>query len=174
MVSAELAAGLDEPGPARTRESAAIRLDRALTAVIPPWFLAGHQVSLVDPLRGAPVDEAPLALPVQYVAKDGDGTGNNPRVLWGRIAQGQVQVGDEVQILPSGQTGVVAESGGQVVGWCHVGPWQACTIMDDRSPEPLAPRLAAVSCFVIAPAWRGRGVARALLTDPRFADPWRP
>ena len=68
--------------------------------------------------------------------------------------------------LASGeQTGVVAESGGQVVGWCHVGPWQACTIMDDRSPEPLAPRLAAVSCFVIAPAWRGRGVARALLTE---------
>ena len=64
------------------------------------------------------------------------------------------------------QTGAVAlDAGGAVVGWCHAGPWQACTIMDDASPEPLAPRLAAVTCFVIAPAWRGRGVARALLAE---------
>ena len=67
--------------------------------------------------------------------------------------------------LASGaQTGVVAEHGGRIVGWCHAGPWRECTIMDD-APEPLADRLGAIACFVVAPAWRGRGVARALLAE---------
>ncbi|WP_431263323.1 sulfate adenylyltransferase subunit 1 [Roseateles chitinivorans] len=96
-----------------------------VTAVVPVSALRGDNVtqpleadwydgpSLLQVLESLPTVqetvEAPLALPVQYVAKDGDGTGNNPRVLWGRIAQGQVQVGDEVQILPSGQTAIVGE-----------------------------------------------------------------
>ena len=40
-------------------------------------------------------------MPVQYVARDdGDGTGHQPRTLWGRIAHGSVQAGDAVQLLP--------------------------------------------------------------------------
>lgn len=67
------------------------------------------------------------------------------------------------QRLSSGdQTGVIAEAGGRVIGWCHAGPWQAATIMDE-APEPLAAQLGAITCFVVAPAWRGRGVATALL-----------
>jgi sulfate adenylyltransferase subunit 1 len=51
-----------------------------------------------------------LLLPVQYVARDdGEGTGHQPRALWGRIAHGQVRAGDSVQIFPSGQTAQVAE-----------------------------------------------------------------
>ena len=54
-----------------------------------------------------------LLIPVQYVAKpsseSGDGTGDQPRTLWGRIAHGSVKAGDEVQLFPSKQTAVVAE-----------------------------------------------------------------
>jgi sulfate adenylyltransferase subunit 1 len=50
-----------------------------------------------------------LLIPVQYVARDGDGTGDTPRTLWGRIAHGQVRAGDEVQLFPSQQKGVVRE-----------------------------------------------------------------
>ena len=68
-----------------------------------------------------------------------------------RIAQGREQ-------------GMLAldSASGAVVGWCHAGPWRATTIMDE-APEPLADRLGAITCFVVAPAWRGRGVATALL-----------
>ena len=118
------------PGDAFRKVSAALEKFASaagiqVTAVVPVSALRGDNVtqpleadwydgpSLLQVLESLPTVqetvEAPLALPVQYVAKDGDGTGNNPRVLWGRIAQGQVQVGDEVQILPSGQTAVVGE-----------------------------------------------------------------
>lgn len=53
-----LAVPLFEQGVFMGAQVAAIRLDRALSAVIPPWFLAGHQVTVVDPLRGAPVEPA--------------------------------------------------------------------------------------------------------------------
>jgi sulfate adenylyltransferase subunit 1 len=133
-----------QPGEAFRKVSAALQKFAAaagiqVTAIVPVSALRGDNVtqpldadwydgpSLLQVLEGLPTVqetvEAPLALPVQYVAKDGDGTGNNPRVLWGRIAQGQVQVGDEVQILPSGQTGVVAElrRAGEVVSGCVAG-----------------------------------------------------
>jgi GNAT superfamily N-acetyltransferase len=61
------------------------------------------------------------------------------------------------------QRGVVALAQGRVVGWCHAGPWAEATIMDDSQPEPLATQLGAITCFVVAPPWRGVGVATALL-----------
>lgn len=68
-----------------------------------------------------------------------------------RVAEGQ-------------QRGVVALDGaGAVVGWCNAGPWRSFTILDDETPEPLADRLGAITCFVVAPAWRGRGISQALL-----------
>jgi GNAT superfamily N-acetyltransferase len=67
------------------------------------------------------------------------------------------------RIAAGTQHGVIAEAAGRVIGWCHAGPWQAMSIMDDETPEPLAERLGAITCFVVAPAWRGRGVATALL-----------
>lgn len=69
------------------------------------------------------------------------------------------------QRIASGQqTGAVALADGAVIGWCHAGAWRDCRIMDD-APEPLADRLGAITCFVVAPAWRGRGVATALLAQ---------
>ncbi len=54
-----------------------------------------------------------LLLPVQYVAREPgeqtDGTGHQPRTLWGRIAHGRVQAGDAVQLYPSGQRATVTE-----------------------------------------------------------------
>ncbi len=50
-----------------------------------------------------------LLIPVQYVARDGDGTGDRPRTLWGRIAHGSVRAGAEVQLFPSRQKATVVE-----------------------------------------------------------------
>jgi GNAT superfamily N-acetyltransferase len=60
------------------------------------------------------------------------------------------------------QSGVIALAEGRVVGWCNAGPWRSFTIMDEE-PEPLADQLGAITCFVVTPAWRGRGVSQALL-----------
>jgi sulfate adenylyltransferase subunit 1 len=46
-------------------------------------------------------------MPVQYVARDGDGVGHQARTLWGRIAQGRLRVGDELQLFPGGQRAIV-------------------------------------------------------------------
>ncbi len=52
---------------------------------------------------------APLLIPVQYVARQGDGTGNQPRTVWGRVAHGRVSAGMPVQLQPSGERAVVVE-----------------------------------------------------------------
>ena len=74
-----------------------------------------------------PRSSGQLLLPVQYVAREpgeqSEGAGNQPRTLWGRIAHGQVQAGDEIQILPSGQTAIVTElrRAGATVKHCVAG-----------------------------------------------------
>ena len=52
--------------------------------------------------------------------------------------------------------------GSQAVGWCNAGPRRFIEGMLDE-PEPLAAQIGAIACFVVAPEFRGRGVARALL-----------
>lgn len=79
-----------------------------------PWY---QGPSLLQVLEGLPTAqeraEGPLALPVQYVARDENldkkGSGHAPRVFWGRIAQGQVRAGDAVQVFPSGERASVVE-----------------------------------------------------------------
>ncbi|HEX6363711.1 MAG TPA: GTP-binding protein [Albitalea sp.] len=73
-----------------------------------------------------------LLLPVQYVAREGEGTGNQPRTLWGRIAHGRVKAGDPVQVFPSGETAVVAEVrlAGEVVDGVVAG--QSAGVVLDR------------------------------------------
>ena len=77
-------------------------------------------------------DDGDLLIPVQYVAREGEGTGNQPRTLWGRIAHGRVEAGDEVQLFPSGQKAVVAEVrlAGEVVAAATAG--QSAGIVLDR------------------------------------------
>ena len=97
----------------------ALRGDNVILPVVGQandWQSWYHGPSLLQVLEQLPAaDEShdgPLALPLQYIAKDGDGTGHQPRtsperVYWGRIAQGRVQPGDEVQVFPSGERALV-------------------------------------------------------------------
>jgi sulfate adenylyltransferase subunit 1 len=74
------------------------------------WYPGPTLLQLLESLPAAQErTEGDLLIPVQYVAREGEGTGNQPRTLWGRIAHGSVKAGDEVQIFPSGERAVVAE-----------------------------------------------------------------
>ncbi len=59
--------------------------------------------------------------------------------------------------------GVLAYETGEVVGWCNAGPWSQFPMLQD-TPVPDAERIGVIFCFVVAPEWRGRGVAAGLLT----------
>ncbi|MGA0608688.1 sulfate adenylyltransferase subunit 1 [Caldimonas sp. KR1-144] len=82
-----------------------------VTAASPVWtWYAGP--TLLELLHALPAaderHDGALSVPVQYVAKIGDGA-NPKRIFWGRIAHGRVRVGDTVQVFPSGQQAQVAE-----------------------------------------------------------------
>jgi len=90
----------------------------ALAGIVPVSALRGDNVtrplhtawfdgpSLLELLERLPTTQetthGPLAMPVQYVARDGDGVGHQARTLWGRIARGRICTGDAVQLLPGG------------------------------------------------------------------------
>ncbi|MGM9517044.1 sulfate adenylyltransferase subunit 1 [Roseateles sp. DB2] len=75
-----------------------------------PWYTGPSLLQVLESLPTAQETvEGPLQQPVQYVSKEGEGTGYQPRTFWGRIAQGQVKAGDEVEVLPSGVKAVIAE-----------------------------------------------------------------
>lgn len=88
----------------------ALRGDNVTQPLDADWY---DGPSLLQVLESLPTTqertEGALLLPVQYVAREGEGTGNQPRTLWGRIAHGSVKAGDEVELFPSGQRAVVAE-----------------------------------------------------------------
>ena len=72
-------------------------------------------------------------LPVQYVGADaGSGAGHRPRVLWGRVARGEVSVGDALEVFPSGETANVTELyvAGTSVG--RVGAGRSAGLVLDR------------------------------------------
>jgi sulfate adenylyltransferase subunit 1 len=90
-------------------------------------------------------------LPVQYVGADaGSGAGHRPRVLWGRVARGEVSVGATLKVLPSGESAKVSELfvAGRRVG--RVGAGRSAGVVLDRqldvsrgdwlaAPDTLAP-----------------------------------
>jgi sulfate adenylyltransferase subunit 1 len=55
--------------------------------------------------------EQPFSFPVQWVEKFSSSadTSQGRRVFWGRVATGSVNVGQQISILPSGQTATVAQ-----------------------------------------------------------------
>ena len=82
------------------------------------WYTGPSLLQLLESLPTTQErTEGALLQPVQYVARDAaeddatraKGAGHQPRVLWGRIAHGQVQAGDAVQVFPSGEPAVVVE-----------------------------------------------------------------
>ncbi|GAP35686.1 sulfate adenylyltransferase subunit 1 [Piscinibacter sakaiensis] len=88
----------------------ALRGDNVTRRLDADWYDGPALLELLERLPAARErSDGALLLPVQYVARDGDGTGHQPRVLWGRIAHGQVRAGDEVQVLPGGERARVAE-----------------------------------------------------------------
>jgi sulfate adenylyltransferase subunit 1 len=88
----------------------ALRGDNVTQPLDAPWY---DGPSLLQTLESLPAlqerKDGDLLIPVQYVSREGEGTGNQPRQLFGRVAHGRVKPGDTVQIFPSGQTAVVAE-----------------------------------------------------------------
>ncbi len=88
----------------------ALRGDNVTTPLNAGWYSGPSLLQLLESLPAAQERRTGhLLLPVQYVAREGEGTGNQPRTLWGRIARGSVRAGDAVALLPSGQRATVAE-----------------------------------------------------------------
>ncbi len=84
----------------------------------PGWAAPiGHNggQSLLQILESLPTTaaetEQPFAFPVQWVEKFSSSadTSQGRRVFWGRVATGSVSVGQQITILPSGQTATVAQ-----------------------------------------------------------------
>ncbi|MBU0590550.1 MAG: sulfate adenylyltransferase [Gammaproteobacteria bacterium] len=99
-----------------------------ITATVPVSALKGHNVVTAQPgwcdyngpgllqiLEQLPVTPADtgvaLAFPVQWVEKfsSSSDTSQGRRVFWGRVATGAVQPGDQITVLPSGQTATVVQ-----------------------------------------------------------------
>jgi sulfate adenylyltransferase subunit 1 len=88
-----------------------------------PWWTGPTLLRLLEGLpAGEAAGDGTLLLPVQYVARGHDGAGHPRRVFWGRLARGEVRVGQRVRVHSSGQTARVLEL------------WQA----GERVPEVLA------------------------------------
>lgn len=88
----------------------ALRGDNVTQPLDATWYNGPSLLQLLESLPALQErKDGDLLIPVQYVAREGEGTGNQPRQLFGRVAHGRVKAGDTVQIFPSGQTAVVAE-----------------------------------------------------------------
>lgn len=80
----------------------------------PGWcgYTGPTLLEILEQLPNTPTDtHLPLAFPVQWVEKFHDSaiTTQGRRVFWGRVAAGNVVLGAEVQIFPSGQKAIVAQ-----------------------------------------------------------------
>ena len=88
----------------------ALRGDNVTQPLDAPWYQGPSLLQLLESLPTAQERSVgDLLVPVQYVARDSDGVGDQPRTLWGRIAHGSVKAGDEVQLFPSRHKAIVAE-----------------------------------------------------------------
>ncbi|MCX7692874.1 sulfate adenylyltransferase [Tepidimonas taiwanensis] len=137
---------------AATREALLTFADRAglhPAGIVPVSALRGDNVTtpaaigdyrgptLLALLESLPVlqpdADAPWRLSVQWVARQGDGTGHQPRIFWGRLGAGTVRVGDEVVVHPSGERARVAavlHHGAQPIEAGHAG--QSIGLVLDR------------------------------------------
>jgi sulfate adenylyltransferase subunit 1 len=88
----------------------ALRGDNVTQPLKAPWYAGPSLLQVLESLpSGEQATAGPFSFPVQYVARQGNGTGMQTRVLWGRVAQGELQAGDQVQVFPSGETARVRE-----------------------------------------------------------------
>jgi sulfate adenylyltransferase subunit 1 len=111
----------------------ALRGDNVTQPLDAAWYDGPSLLQLLESLPPAQErKDGDLLIPVQYVAREGEGTGNQPRTLWGRVAHGRVRAGDAVQLFPSGQLATVAEVrlAGEVVDVVEAG--QSAGVVLDR------------------------------------------
>lgn len=112
----------------------ALRGDNVTQPLACDWYDGPSLLQLLEALPTTQErSEGDLLQPVQYVARDdGEGTGHQPRTLWGRIAHGAVKAGDTVQVFPSGEVATVAQVrlAGEVVEAARAG--QSAGIVLDR------------------------------------------
>ena len=115
----------------------ALRGDNITRPLHTTWYQGPSLLQLLEslPTTQERVDGS-LLLPVQYVARgpgeQADGTGNQPRTLWGRIAHGRVRAGEEVELFPGGQRATVLalRRAGSVVDAAEAG--QSAGLILDR------------------------------------------
>jgi sulfate adenylyltransferase subunit 1 len=111
----------------------ALRGDNITAPLRTAWYQGPSLLQLLEGLPSAQEQTAgAFAQPVQYVARVGEGVGDQARVLWGRIAQGRLQPGDEVQVFPSGERASVTElcRAGHGTAMAHAG--QSVGVVLDR------------------------------------------
>jgi GNAT superfamily N-acetyltransferase len=88
---------------------------------------------------------------------------------WESLAAEQNRTAMAARIDAGEMEGFLAYAGDDVVGWLNAQPRHklphACARLGVATPPPDLPahEAAMIVCFVIAPGWRRRGVARALL-----------
>ena len=58
--------------------------------------------------------------------------------------------------------GYLAYAGTEVVGWCNAAPRRLYPMLND-TPAPDAETTGSIFCFIVAPAYRNKGIARSLL-----------
>jgi len=99
-----------------------------------------------------------------------------PRALdWKTFTGDQNRIAASASIACGEAEGYLAKAGGETVGWLHAAPRHKLPHAFERlrvDPPDIdvpAREAAIIVCFVIAPAWRRRGVATALL-DAALAD----
>jgi ribosomal protein S18 acetylase RimI-like enzyme len=99
-----------------------------------------------------------------------------PRALdWKAFTAEQNRVAAGASIACGEAEGYLAKAGGETVGWLHAAPRHKLPHAFERlRVEPTdidvpSHDAAVIVCFVVAPAWRRRGVATALL-DAALAD----
>ena len=83
-------------------------------------------------------------------------------IVWKERTAAQNRAATCARIENETMTGWLAYAGDEAIGWCNAGPRRFIEGLFDE-PEPLADRIGAIACFVIAPAFRGRRIATALL-----------
>ena len=124
---------VDDPALAFANISAALNqfaaeADITVSAIVPVSALIGYNVvdqnpgwcnyngpallQILEQLPATPADTLqPFAFPVQWVEKFSASADHSQgrRIFWGRIASGSLQVGQQLSVMPSGKTAVVAQ-----------------------------------------------------------------
>ena len=84
---------------------------------------------------------------------------------WGETTKEQKRKASEKLILEEKMKGFLAYVNNQPVGWCNVNNKEAYSSIpyEEESEEIMKDKIASVVCFVIAPSYRKKGVARFIL-----------